>query len=542
MSSRSERVRGLMPGHACSSSMNRRGPSERSWTITGVHFVAMISAVAATAQFSCSCTSFIVRLMAKMLLGASGGRYRNGSGTLAAREPRIDGRRALPTFVDRPDDQRLSAPRVSRGEHAVNGRRVTRCVDVAAPVALDAERVERRRLGPEKAHREQDEVRRVPLLRAGHELERRHAAVLLPVDLVHVAAVAGERRRRDREVARASFLQRIRGAQLHRPQRPGRDVVGTRRGRLAEQLDLRDGRGALTVGVADAVGAGVAAADHDHVLPGGRDVPLPPRARVQVVHREVHAVELASGHRQVARDARAGREHERIVALPELADLDVPADVGAVDELDALGDQLLHPALDERLLDLELRDAELHETARSLVSLVHRHRMPGAGELLRTREPGRTGADDGNGAAGARRSRLRHDPALLPRAIDDRDLDLLDRHRVALVDLEDARRLTWGGTEPPGELGEVVRPVQLLDRLAPPVAVDEVVPVGNEVPERAAAVTERDAALHAARALLAQLDERQRADELPQVAGPLARIALGRLAPVDLQERADPPH
>src|SRR3954471_23148532 len=107
MSRRSESVRGLMPGHACSSSMNRRAPSERSWTINGVHFVAMISAVAATAQFSCWWTSFIVLLMARILLGSPGGRYRNGSGLRAAAlEPRVDGCRALPALVDRPDDQR----------------------------------------------------------------------------------------------------------------------------------------------------------------------------------------------------------------------------------------------------------------------------------------------------------------------------------------------------------------------------------------------------------------------------------------------------
>ena len=35
-----------MPGQECSSSLKRRGPSERSWTISGVHLVAMISAVA----------------------------------------------------------------------------------------------------------------------------------------------------------------------------------------------------------------------------------------------------------------------------------------------------------------------------------------------------------------------------------------------------------------------------------------------------------------------------------------------------------------
>ena len=98
------------------------------------------------------------------------------------------------------------------------------------------------------------------------------------------------------------------------------------------------------------------------------------------------------------------------------------------------------------------------------------------------------------------------------------------------------------GTEAAGELGEVVRAVQLLDRLVPAVAVDEVVPVRDQVAERAAAVAEGHAALHAARALLAQLAQRQRADELAQVADALARVALRRLLPADLDERPDPPH
>src|SRR6266516_985003 len=59
--SRSESVRGLMPGHARSSSEKRRGPSERSWTRIAVHLAPMISAHAATEQLA-SCTSFIVRI------------------------------------------------------------------------------------------------------------------------------------------------------------------------------------------------------------------------------------------------------------------------------------------------------------------------------------------------------------------------------------------------------------------------------------------------------------------------------------------------
>jgi len=42
---------------------------------------------------------------------------------------------------------------------------------------------------------------------------------------------------------------------------------------------------------------------------------------------------------------------------------------------------------------------------------------------------------------------------------------------------------------------------EALDRLLPPVPIDEVVPVGDDVPERAALVAEGNAAIHAARAL-----------------------------------------
>ena len=52
---------------------------------------------------------------------------------------------------------------------------------------------------------------------------------------------------------------------------------GRRRRRLADELDLGDRRGAFAVRVRDAVGAGVAAADHDHVLPGGGDRVPPAR-------------------------------------------------------------------------------------------------------------------------------------------------------------------------------------------------------------------------------------------------------------------------
>src|SRR6478735_4605745 len=229
MSRRSESVRGLIPGHACSSCMKRRAPSERSWTISGVHLVAMISAVAATAQLP-SCVSFMVRFMGRSLLGGPVQSYRSKSGStgagIPAVEPFADRGRATPSLVDRPDDQRLPAARVARGEDARHRGREPGCLDVAALVTLGAEAVEELLLRAEEAHREQDEPGGVRLLAAGHELEGRQTRVALPDDALH-RPVALEPRRRDREVALATILEGIRRAELHRPERPRRHVVGT---------------------------------------------------------------------------------------------------------------------------------------------------------------------------------------------------------------------------------------------------------------------------------------------------------------------------
>ena len=95
---------------------------------------------------------------------------------------------------------------------------------------------------------------------------------------------------------------------------------------------------------------------------------------------------------------------------------------------------------------------------------------------------------------------LGDDPALLEGAVDDRELYLLDGHRLVVYG-EDAGGLARGGAEHPRELGEVVGLVQAVDGLPPVLPVDEVVPVGDQVPQRAAGVAEGHAAVHAARGL-----------------------------------------
>ena len=84
--------------------------------------------------------------------------------------------------------------------------------------------------------------------------------------------------------------------------------------------------------------------------------------------------------------------------------------------------------------------------------------------------------------------------------------------------------------------------MQLVDCLAEPVAVHEVVPIGDQVPERTTVMAERHAALHAARSLVTELEQRKRADELPMVTDAFAGDALGRIGAAELLERAELSH
>lgn len=97
--------------------------------------------------------------------------------------------------------------------------------------------------------------------------------------------------------------------------------------------------------------------------------------------------------------------------------------------------------------------------------------------------------------------------------IDDRCFDVLDRDRWR-VDAHDAGALAGRGADAPGEVREIVRAVEAIQRLLPASAVDQVIPLGDQIVDRTARghavdefarVAERDSAVHAARTLLAEL-------------------------------------
>src|SRR3954447_21404809 len=225
-------------------------------------------------------------------------------------QPAVHGLRALPALADRPYDERLPAPGVAACEDAVARGRPAHVGDVPARVELQIKTLDDPlRLRVQEAHREHDELGRDLELRALDLLERRWRADLVATQQLDLPVLAGELSGHHTEAALATFLVRARCAHDQGPARPRREVVGAVRRRFGQQLELRDRRRLLAVRVAEAVGAGVAAADDHDVLAGradrlGRRVVAGHEAvaLLEVLHREVDPVQVTAWDREVTRD------------------------------------------------------------------------------------------------------------------------------------------------------------------------------------------------------------------------------------------------
>ncbi|CAB5068169.1 unannotated protein [freshwater metagenome] len=95
-------------------------------------------------------------------------------------------------------------------------------------------------------------------------------------------------------------------------------------------------------------------------------------------------------------------------------------------------------------------------------------------------------------------------PSLFPCVINDRDLNLLDRHRVR-INSQHTGGLARCRTKPARKLGKIVRCVQALDGFMPTVFVDQIIPIGNDVSERTAVIAERNTTIHAPAGLVLQV-------------------------------------
>ena len=193
------------------------------------------------------------------------------------------------------------------------------------------------------------------------------------------------------------------------------------------------------------------------------------------------------------------------------------------------------------LLHLEVGNAVTQEPAGLGVFLEHMHVMAGPRELLGAGKPGGSRSHDRDGLAGLMRRGLRSDPAFLEGLVDDRAFDRLDRHRI-VFEIERAGRLAWRRTYAAGDLGKIVGRMEIARSLFPIAQIDEVVPVGDLVIHWTSRVTVRDAAIHAARRLLAQFRLRQRDDKFMIVPDALLYRRVMAVRALELEKTGDLAH
>ena len=253
---------------------------------------------------------------------------------------------------------------------------------------------------------------------------------------------------------------------------------------------------------------------------------------------------MAAFDGEIARPGRAGAQHRRVKFLDEIFRGIILSDFRIGDKHHALLRQQVDAALEDVLVELHIRDAVHQQSADAVRPLEYRHRVARLVQLRRRAQACRAGTDHRDRLAGARLRRLGCHPALVPTAVDDGDLDVFDRDG-RLVDAQHAGTFARGRADTARKLGEIVCLVQSREGLLPQPAVDQVIPLGDQVAdgaarrhaaEQRAGMAKRDAAIHAARALLLEFLHRHVQVKLLPVANAFRRRAVRRQLAFDLQK------
>ena len=289
-------------------------------------------------------------------------------------------------------------------------------------------------------------------------------------------------------------------------------------GRLGHHFQCHKVGAALPQGCALAVVAGVAAADDQHVFALSFDGLAVGKLRVQqtlrhagqVVHRKVHAVCVPAGHIQVAGFLGTAAQHHSVVAVQQLFCRHGPADVHIGAELHALGLHDLNAALDDRFVQLHVGDAVHQQAAHAVGTLEHSHRVAALIQVFGHRKARGAAAHHGYALAGAGGRRCGVQPALGVGRLNDGVLILAHGHAAAGHVPAGAGGLAQGGAHPAGEFRKTVGGHQPVHGQLPLAVIDQIVPLRDEVVQRAAGghaadhharLAEGNTAVHAARRL-----------------------------------------
>ena len=263
---------------------------------------------------------------------------------------------------------------------------------------------------------------------------------------------------------------------------------------LGHHFQCHEVGAALPQGGTLTVVAGVAAADDEDIPACRVDGPAVGKLAVQqtpghageVVYREVNSLRVAARDVQIAGFLGTAAEHDGVIAVQDLSGIHSPTHIHIGAELDAFGLHDLDAALDDGFVQLHVGDAVHQQTAHTVSTLEDGDGMTPDVEVFGHRQARRAAADDGHALAGAGRRRGGMEPALGVARLHDGVFVLPDSDAAAGDVAAGAGGLTQGRADPARELRETVGGAQAAEGQLPFALIDQIVPLGDEVVQRAA--------------------------------------------------------
>ena len=217
------------------------------------------------------------------------------------------------------------------------------------------------------------------------------------------------------------------------------------------------------------------------------------------------AFQLAPGNLEVASGGGSRGKDEGLKPFGQRFRVNVPA----IDEDDAFLFEQGDAAVDDALVQLEVRNAIAQQTARLLAGLKDRDAVAAAVQRIGSGQSCRTGSDDSHPATIAL-DRTRADEIFREGVFGNRHFVFTVRGRFVLRQIEDAGFLAECRTDAPRKFRKRVGGGKQAVGHLPIATIEGIVPLGRLIAQGAGPMAEGHAAVHAARSLLAAVADVER--------------------------------
>src|SRR5260221_5849562 len=214
-------------------------------------------------------------------------------------------------------------------------------------------------------------------------------------------------------------------------------------------------------------------------------------------------VQPGAGCRDITGLVDTGPNQHGIMLFAQLLELDAAANIGIAAKGDAGVAEMPDTSLDDRFIQLEIRDAIDQQAAKAVSAVIDGYLIADLTQLLGSSDAGRAAADDADRLRQFGLWANRAHPSFSPSGVGNVALDGADRHGPVAGLLNHAVPFAKAvlGADAAADLREAVGRAGDLIGLFQPVLGGQLQPIGNVVGEWAMDLTKRDAALRAAAGL-----------------------------------------